>query len=80
MITIWKLKKLKYCLTKKNKKILLINLKLKLYAQRDPSTYIPPAAPADDSAKDVAAAGKGQKVPSPQKVDTTGGVSPEAAQ
>ena len=64
----------------KNKKILLINLKLKLYAQRDPSTYIPPAAPADDSAKDGAAAGKGQKVPSPQKVDTTGGVSPEAAQ
>ncbi len=61
----------------KNKRILLINMQLKLYAQRDPSTYIPPAAPADSNAK---AGADGAKVPSPQKVDTSGGISPEATQ
>ena len=64
----------------KNKRILLINLQLKLYAQRDPSTYIPAAAPAAEGADTSGADNKATKIPSPQKVDTTGGISPEATQ
>ena len=63
----------------KNKRILLINMQLKLYAQRDPSTYIPAAAPADQNAASGDNA-SGTKVPSPQKIDTSGGISPEATQ
>lgn len=63
----------------KNKRILLINMQLKLYAQRDPSTYIPAAAPADQNAASIDNA-SGTKVPSPQKIDTSGGISPEATQ
>lgn len=63
----------------KNKRILLINLQLKLYAQRDPSTYIPAAAPADEKAGDAQSSSPAN-VPSPQKIDTSGGISPEATQ
>lgn len=63
----------------KNKRILLINLQLKLYAQRDPSTYIPAAAPADEKAGDAQGSSPAN-VPSPQKIDTSGGISPEATQ
>ncbi len=61
----------------KNKRILLINLQIKLYAQRDPSSYIPVATvPSEgDKESDTEA-----KVPSPQKIDTSGGISPEATQ
>ena len=62
----------------KNKRILLINMQIKLYAQRDPSTYIPPAPTAEEGANK--SGDSSTKVPSPQKVDTSGGVSPEATQ
>ncbi len=58
----------------KNKRILLINLQMKLYAERDPSTVVNTPAPAKDEAKDDV-----KKVPSPQKIDD-GGISPEATE
>lgn len=68
----------------KNKRILLINLDIKLYAQRDPSTYIPPAEPTDKNAANASGEDTDKeagKVPSPKKVDDpSGGVSPEAGQ
>lgn len=65
----------------KNKRILLINLEIKLYSQRDPSTYIPPAEPADKNADGAASGSQAGKVPTPQKIDdASGGVSPEATQ
>lgn len=66
----------------KNKRILLINLEIKLYAQRDPSTYIPPADATAKTSENAADAGaQAGKVPSPEKVDDkSGGVSPEATQ
>ena len=60
----------------KNKRILLIKLQIKLYAQRDPSSYIPAASAAPKEENNAASS----KVPSPQKVDTSGGISPEATQ
>lgn len=36
----------------KNKRILLINLQFKLYAQRDPSTYVAPVQPAPEETQD----------------------------
>ncbi len=64
----------------KNKRILLINLQIKLYAQKDAATQAAEEAAA--AAQQQAAANPdGQAaVPSPAPVDTTGGVSPEAAQ
>lgn len=68
----------------KNKRILLINLQLKLYAQKDPSTE-PPApaqtAPSDGTAQpqdgSAPASPSPSAIPSPQPI-TPGGVSPEA--
>ena len=53
----------------KNKRILLVNLQLKLYAEKL-GAQAPPPAPAPDA--------NAGGVPSPQPVDNTGGVSPEA--
>ncbi len=59
----------------KNKRILLISLQIKLYAQRDPSTVVDTPAPAQ------AADGSGAATPpSPTPTSADGGVSPEAAQ
>ena len=59
----------------KNKRILLISLQIKLYAQRDPSTVVDTPAPAQ------AADGSGATTPpSPTPTSADGGVSPEAAQ
>lgn len=65
----------------KNKRILLITLQLKLYAQRDPSTVVetPAPAPADGQSGD-ASGNNNATPPSPTPVSTEGGVSPEAAQ
>ena len=60
----------------KNKRILLISLQMKLYAQRDPSTYMPASDASADKSKDEKS--ETSKIPSPQKVD--GGISPEATQ
>ena len=40
----------------KNKRILLINLQIKLYAQRDPSTYVAPEKPAEEAPQEPAKA------------------------
>lgn len=61
----------------KNKRILLVSLQIKLYAQKDAATAAAEAAaalpPADDQS-DASA------VPSPTPASADGGVSPEAAQ
>ena len=57
----------------KNKRILLINMQFKLYAQKTGAAAVPPApAPAANPEQGT--------VPSPQPADNNGGVSPEAAQ
>ena len=63
----------------KNKRILLITLQIKLYAQKDPSSVVdtPAAQPANS---DAPAAGQDATPPSPTPVSQDGGVSPEAAQ
>ena len=63
----------------KNKRILLITLQIKLYAQKDPSSVVdtPAAQPANS---DASAAGQDATPPSPTPVSQDGGVSPEAAQ
>ena len=63
----------------KNKKILLISLQMKLYAQRV-GTYDTPAtaAPASNTQSGTESGTGSSAVPSPQPVD--GGVSPEASQ
>lgn len=64
----------------KNKRILLVNLQIKLYAQRSPSSIV--ETPAADNSQQQAAGetDNASAVPSPTPVnqDTTGGVSPEA--
>lgn len=67
----------------KNKRILLITLQLKLYAQRDPSTVVdtPAPAPASADGQNADASGNNNATPpSPTPVSAEGGVSPEAAQ
>lgn len=64
----------------KNKRILLISLQLKLYAQRDPSTVVETPAPAANSGDGQADASGNATPPSPTPASAEGGVSPEAAQ
>ncbi len=65
----------------KNKKILLVSVVLKLYAQKDPATVAKEQAEAEAAAQAAAQTaessdGSNSSVPSPQPAD--GGVSPEA--
>ncbi len=69
----------------KNKRILLVSLQVKLYAQKDAATAAAEAAEAAAAAK-AAAPADGQSagtdasaVPSPQPASADGGVSPEAS-
>lgn len=64
----------------KNKRILLISLQIKLYAQRDPSTVVETPAPAANSGDGQADASGNATPPSPTPASAEGGVSPEAAQ
>lgn len=64
----------------KNKRILLISLQIKLYAQRDPSTVVETPAPAANSGDGQADASGNGTPPSPTPASAEGGVSPEAAQ
>lgn len=64
----------------KNKRILLISLQIKLYAQRDPSTVVETPAPAANSGDGQADASSNATPPSPTPASAEGGVSPEAAQ
>ena len=64
----------------KNKRILLISLQIKLYAQRDPSTVVETPAPAANSGDGQADASGNATPPSPIPASAEGGVSPEAAQ
>lgn len=64
----------------KNKRILLISLQIKLYAQRDPSTVVQTPAPAANSGDGQADASGNATPPSPTPASAEGGVSPEAAQ
>lgn len=62
----------------KNKRILLVSLQIKLYAQKDPSTAAAEAAaaaPATDTPANDASA-----IPSPTPASQDGGISPEATQ
>lgn len=61
----------------KNKRILLVSLQVKLYAQKDPATAVA-EAPAPASSEEQPA--DASAVPSPTPVPSAGGVSPEAAQ
>lgn len=61
----------------KNKRILLINLQLKLYAQKD--AWVETQAPEAPAAEPAANPDNLSGIPSPQPV-TPGGVSPEATQ
>ena len=61
----------------KNKRILLINLQLKLYAQKD--AWVETQAPEAPAAEPAANPDNPSGIPSPQPV-TPGGVSPEATQ
>ena len=63
----------------KNKRILLINLQFKLYAQKDAATAAEEAKAAEEAAKAEqaqASADKASTPPAPQPAD--GGTSPEA--
>lgn len=64
----------------KNKRILLISLQIKLYAQRDPSTVVETPAPAANSGDGQADASGNGTPPSPTPASAEGGVSPEATQ
>lgn len=64
----------------KNKRILLISLQIKLYAQRDPSTVVETPAPAANSGDGQADASGNATPPSPTPASAEGGVSPEATQ
>ncbi len=69
----------------KNKRILLINLQIKLYAQKDPSSVVDtpavqPAAPDASANGQEAGAPNAATPPAPTPVSQEGGVSPEAAQ
>lgn len=68
----------------KNKRILLVNLQIKLYAQKDPSSVEEAPAPAPAATPDAAnGANPGvaaQTPPSPTPVSSEGGVSPEASE
>ena len=64
----------------KNKRILLISLQIKLYAQRDPSTVVETPAPAANSGDGQADASGNGTPPSPKPASAEGGVSPEATQ
>ena len=64
----------------KNKRILLISLQIKLYAQRDPSTVEETPAPAANSGDGQADASGNGTPPSPTPASAEGGVSPEATQ
>lgn len=61
----------------KNKRILLVSLQIKLYAQKDAATAAEEAAAAPPPADDQSDA---SAVPSPTPASADGGVSPEAAQ
>lgn len=61
----------------KNKRILLVSLQIKLYAQKDAATAAAEAAAAPPPADDQSDA---SAVPSPTPASADGGVSPEAAQ
>ena len=61
----------------KNKRILLVSLQIKLYAQKDAATAAAEAAAAPTPADDQSDA---SAVPSPTPASADGGVSPEAAQ
>lgn len=61
----------------KNKRILLVSLQIKLYAQKDAATAAAEAAEAPPPADDQSDA---SAVPSPTPASADGGVSPEAAQ
>ena len=61
----------------KNKRILLVSLQIKLYAQKDVATAAEEAAAAPPPADDQSDA---SAVPSPTPASADGGVSPEAAQ
>lgn len=64
----------------KNKRILLISLQIKLYAQRDPSTVVETPAPAANSGDGQADTSGNGTPPSPTPASAEGGVSPEATQ
>lgn len=70
----------------KNKRILLVNLQIKLYAQKDPSSVEEAPAPAPapaatpDAANGANPGAAAQTPPSPTPVSSEGGVSPEASE
>lgn len=64
----------------KNKRILLVNLQIKLYAQRSPSSIVETPVTDNTQSQTSSDGNNTSEVPSPTPVnqDTAGGVSPEA--